>query len=96
MGQPFSTDHAAMQQAEASFEAGHKQMTKILDDLESDLASGLAKWEDAAREAYFEAKKNWDEVARAQAETVKDFASVVGLSRENYQAADEANAEMWQ
>ncbi|POM26822.1 PF06013 domain protein [Actinomadura rubteroloni] len=95
MGQAFSTSHGAMQQAESMFEAKHKEMVKVLDDLESDLKNGLAKWEDAARDAYFEARDAWERIAREQAATVKEFAAVVGFSRGNYQTADKVNTEMW-
>ncbi|MBX6769081.1 MAG: WXG100 family type VII secretion target, partial [Actinomadura rubrobrunea] len=67
MGQAFSTDYAVMQQAEAMFQAKNREMVELLDNLEADLQSGLSKWEDDARDAYFDARAKWDRAAREQA-----------------------------
>ncbi|MFI6514806.1 WXG100 family type VII secretion target [Spirillospora sp. NPDC050679] len=95
MSQAFSTDYPTMQRAEAMFEAKHREMVQALDDLEADLQSGLAKWEDDARDAYFEARAKWDKVARDQAKCVKEFSQVVTTARTNYQSAERSNTEMW-
>ncbi|MFI0372725.1 WXG100 family type VII secretion target [Actinomadura sp. 1N219] len=95
MSQAFSTDYATMQQAQAMFQAKHREMVALLDSLEADLQSGLARWEDDARDAYFEAKGKWERVARQQADTVKEFGQAVGTAQQNYQSAEGSNTQMW-
>ncbi|MFI0481887.1 WXG100 family type VII secretion target [Actinomadura sp. 9N215] len=95
MSQAFSTDYATMQQAQAMFQSKHREMVELLDSLEADLQSGLARWEDDARDAYFEAKGKWDRVARQQADTVKEFGQAVGTAQQNYQSAEGTNTQMW-
>ncbi|TMQ97803.1 WXG100 family type VII secretion target [Actinomadura soli] len=95
MSQAFSTDYATMQQAQAMFQSKHREMVALLDALEADLQSGLARWEDDARDAYFEAKGKWDRVARQQADTVKEFGQAVGTAQQNYQSAEGTNTQMW-
>ncbi|TDD21940.1 WXG100 family type VII secretion target [Actinomadura sp. KC06] len=95
MSQAFSTDYATMQQAQAMFQAKHREMVSLLDSLEADLQSGLARWEDDARDAYFEAKGKWERVARQQADTVKEFGQAVGTAQQNYQSAEGTNTQMW-
>ncbi|POM26825.1 PF06013 domain protein [Actinomadura rubteroloni] len=95
MSQAFSTDYQAMQQAEQMFQAKHRQMVELLDALESDLQSGLARWEDDARDAYFEARAKWDKAARDQAKSIDEFAKSVGTARTNYQSAERSNVDQW-
>ncbi len=95
MSQGFSTDYATMKQAQALFQSKHREMVELLDALEADLESGLARWEDDARDAYFEAKGRWDKVARQQAQTVKEFSGAVGTAHDNYKSAEGTNTQMW-
>ncbi|TDC66578.1 WXG100 family type VII secretion target [Actinomadura sp. GC306] len=95
MSHAFSTDYATMQHAQAIFQAKHREMVQLLDTLEANLQSGLGRWEDDARDAYFEAKAKWDKVAREQADTVREFSEAVGTAQQNYEAAEVANAQMW-
>ncbi|WP_019632914.1 WXG100 family type VII secretion target [Actinomadura atramentaria] len=95
MSQAFSTDYQAMQQAEQMFETKHREMVQLLDTLEADLQSGLARWEDDARDAYFEARAKWDKAARDQAKCVQEFSESIGTARDNYQSAERSNTEQW-
>lgn len=91
----FSADYPVMQQAQTVFEQKHREVVQTLDGLTADLQSGLAKWEDDARDAYFAAKAKWDEAADQQAKAIKEFSGVVRTARENYQSAEKTNAQMW-
>jgi len=95
VGQAFSTDYSVMQQAEAMFQAKNREMVELLDNLEADLQSGLSKWEDDARDAFFDARAKWDKAAREQARMIKEFHQVVMTARGNYQTAEKANSELW-
>ncbi|TYK43716.1 WXG100 family type VII secretion target [Actinomadura decatromicini] len=95
MSQAFSTEYATMQHAQAMFQSKHQEMVQLLDALEADLQSRLGRWEDDARDAYFEAKGKWDKVAREQADTVKEFGESVGAAHHNYKSAEGTNTQMW-
>ena len=95
MSQAFSTEYATMQQATSTFQSKHKEMVSLLDGLESDLKSGLGRWEDDARDAYFDAKDKWDKIARELAKVVKQFSKSVNAAQQNYKQAEEANTKMW-
>jgi WXG100 family type VII secretion target len=85
-----------MQTAQQAFERQHANMTETLERLEADLNSGLAKWEDDARDAYFDAKAKWNKAAEQQAKSIKEFAEVVRAARENYSSAEQASLKIWQ
>ncbi|MFG2006582.1 WXG100 family type VII secretion target [Spirillospora sp. NPDC048911] len=95
MGQAFSTNYATMQQAEALFKNKHKEMTSLLDSLEADLQSGLARWQDDARDAYFEQQGKWDKAAREAAKAVDEFSTAVRTAHDNYKTAENSNTGMW-
>ncbi|WP_307797434.1 WXG100 family type VII secretion target [Actinomadura barringtoniae] len=91
----FSTEYTAMQQAEQLFQSKQREMSQRLDELEGDLQSGLSKWEDDARDAYFNAKKKWDKAARELAKCIETFSKNVSGARQNYQKAEQANTQLW-
>ncbi|MEU5876572.1 WXG100 family type VII secretion target [Spirillospora sp. NPDC047279] len=95
MGQAFSTTYASMQQAEALFKSKHKELTSLLDSLEADLQSGLSRWEDDARDAYFEQQAKWDKAAREAAKAVEEFSKAIRAAHDNYKKAEGANTGMW-
>ncbi|WP_018653687.1 WXG100 family type VII secretion target [Actinomadura flavalba] len=95
MSQAFSTDYQAMQQAEQMFASKHREMVEVLRTLEADLQSGLSRWEDDARDAYFEAQGKWQKAARDQAKCVKGFSGSIATARDNYSTAERANTEQW-
>lgn len=95
MSQGFSTDYPTMQKAEQMFQAKHRELVEALDSLEADLQSRLARWEDDARDAYFEARAKWDKAAREQAKAVEEFSKAVQTARGNYQSAEKSNTSMW-
>ena len=55
-----SMDFGAMQQAYAAFQQKYNQMNSELDDLARSVESKLGQWEDGARDAYFDAKRQWE------------------------------------
>ncbi|MFI0450867.1 WXG100 family type VII secretion target [Actinomadura sp. 6N118] len=95
MGQAFSTTYASMQQAEALFKSKHKELTSLLDSLEADLKSRLSRWEDDARDAYFEEQAKWDKAARDAAKAVEEFSTVIKTAHGNYKKAENYNTDMW-
>ncbi|KAB2347829.1 WXG100 family type VII secretion target [Actinomadura rudentiformis] len=95
MGQAFSTSYATMKQTEALFKSKHKEITSLLDSLEAELKSGLSRWEDDARDAYFEQQAKWDKAARDIAKAVDEFSTTIRTAHDNYKTAENYNTDMW-
>ncbi|HEV7935722.1 MAG TPA: WXG100 family type VII secretion target [Actinomadura sp.] len=96
MGEQFSANYPVMQAAEQVFQQQHRNMTEALDQLEAEVANGLALWEDDARDAFFEAKAKWDKAAEKQAKSIKEFGQVVRTASTNYQKAEQSGVRMWE
>ncbi|MDL4772858.1 MULTISPECIES: WXG100 family type VII secretion target [Thermomonosporaceae] len=95
MGEAFGVTYSALQKAEEMFKSKNSEMVELLDELEGDLQTTLAKWEDDARDAYFDSKKKWDAAAKEQAKAVKEFSEAIRTASENYKKAEQANSKIW-
>jgi WXG100 family type VII secretion target len=95
VGEAFGVTYSAMAKAEDMFESKNREMVELLDELEGDLQSTLAKWEDLARDAYLDAKKKWDAAAKEQAKAVKEFSEAIRTANDNYQKAERSNVKIW-
>ncbi|MFC6880072.1 MULTISPECIES: WXG100 family type VII secretion target [Actinomadura] len=95
MGEAFGTTYSVMQQSEQLFKSKHREMTELLDRLEGELESGLARWEDTAKDAYMDARAKWDKAAREMAKAVKEFSESIGVAHDNYQKAEQSNSKIW-
>lgn len=89
-----SMDFGAMQQAYASFQQKHNQMRQELDDLARSVESKLGQWEDGAREAYFQAKAEWEKSADDISRILNQLGVVINSSSETGQATVKNNVSI--
>ncbi|MEU8799005.1 MULTISPECIES: WXG100 family type VII secretion target [Thermomonosporaceae] len=86
-----SMDFGAMQQAYAAFQQKYNQMNSELDDLARSVEGKLAQWEDGAREAYFDAKRQWEASAADISRIVQQLGAVIQSSQETGQSTVKTN-----
>jgi WXG100 family type VII secretion target len=89
-----SMDFGAMQQAYAAFQQQYNRMTSELDDLEKNVESKLAQWEDDAKNAYFEAKKQWEQSAQEIGQVMQALGAVINSSAETGQGTVKSNVNL--
>lgn len=86
-----SMDFGAMQQAYVAFQQKYNQMNSELDDLARSVEGKLAQWEDGAREAYFDAKRQWEASAADISRIVQQLGAVIQSSQETGQSTVKTN-----
>ncbi|MBX6769389.1 MAG: WXG100 family type VII secretion target [Actinomadura rubrobrunea] len=89
-----SMDFGAMQQAYATFQAKYTQMQTELDDLEKSVESKLAQWEDDAKNAYFDAKRQWEQSAQDIGRVLQQLGAVINSSSETGQNTVRTNVNL--
>lgn len=63
-----------------------------LNGLETKLEGYMAEWSGDDRQAYIQAKATWDKAMKEMLMTLQSLSRAVGLSKEEYQAAEKQNA----
>lgn len=63
-----------------------------LNGLETKLEGFMAEWSGEDRQAYRQAKDTWDKAMQDMLMTLQSLAKAVGLSKEEYRAAEKQNA----
>lgn len=63
-----------------------------LNTLETKLEGYMAEWSGDDRQAYKTAKQTWDKAMQEMLMTLQSLSKAVGLSKEEYQAAEKQNA----
>ena len=86
-----SMDFGAMQQAYASFQQKYNQMASELDDLSGSVESKLGQWTDGAKDAYFDAKRQWEESMGDISRIVQQLGQVIQSSAETGQGTVKNN-----
>ncbi|MFC9973762.1 WXG100 family type VII secretion target [Spirillospora sp. NPDC050679] len=89
-----SMDFGAMQQAFATFQQKYSQMTSELDDLEKSVENKLAQWEDDAKNAYFDAKRQWEASAADIGRVMQQLGAVINSSSETGQGTVKSNVNL--
>lgn len=86
-----SMDFGAMQQAYASFQQKYNAMQTELDDLAKNVEGKLGEWEDDARNAYFDAKRQWESSAADIGRVMNQLGAVINSSAETGQSTVKSN-----
>ncbi|WP_019632912.1 WXG100 family type VII secretion target [Actinomadura atramentaria] len=89
-----SMDFGAMQQAYAAFQQKYSQMQSELDDLEKSVENKLAQWEDDAKNAYFDAKRQWEASAADIGRILQQLGAVINSSAETGQHTVKSNVNL--
>ncbi len=90
-----AVDKAAMSEGISDLSNAHTRLKDLLDSLESELNSSLAKWDGAAREAYRTAKHEWDQAARHMQSVVDKMKVVLTQIADNYDSNERAIQQSW-
>ncbi|MEO3787014.1 WXG100 family type VII secretion target [Actinocorallia sp. B10E7] len=78
-----------------AFRKIHGELDNRLDNLEKYLESNLAEWEGDAVQAYWEAKRIWDQACQDVANSITAMSSAIGNANQNYQDTESANRRIW-
>lgn len=89
-----SMDFGAMQQAYATFQQKFTQMQSELDDLEKSVESKLGQWEDDAKNAYFDAKRQWEASAADIARIMNQLGAVINSSADTGMQTVKSNVNL--
>ncbi|KAB2347831.1 WXG100 family type VII secretion target [Actinomadura rudentiformis] len=89
-----SMNFGAMQQAYAAFQQKYTAMQSELDDLEKSVEQKLAQWEDDAKNAYMDAKRQWEASAADVGRIIQALGTVVNSSAETGQSTMRSNTQM--
>ncbi|POM26827.1 PF06013 domain protein [Actinomadura rubteroloni] len=89
-----SMDFGAMQQAYAAFQQKYNQMQSELDDLEKSVENKLGQWEDDAKSAYFDAKRQWEASAADIGRIMQQLGAVINSSSETGQHTVKSNVNL--
>ncbi|MFC0037056.1 WXG100 family type VII secretion target [Actinomadura rayongensis] len=89
-----SMDFGAMQQAYAAFQQKFNQMQSELDDLEKSVENKLGQWEDDAKNAYFDAKRQWEASAADIGRILQQLGAVINSSSETGQHTVKSNVNL--
>lgn len=73
----------------------YNQLVRTLDDLERDLQPMVGEWTGAAKDAYYQQKKAWDEAANSLSVLLNSIGKAVGDANDNYQSAERAATNTW-
>ncbi|MVA74813.1 WXG100 family type VII secretion target [Auraticoccus sp. F435] len=90
-----SVNSAAMAEGISDLTNAHKQLSDHLDTLESQLSGSLAQWDGAARQAYTQAKAEWDAAAAHMASVIQKMQTTMGQISENYDANEKQIEGQW-
>ncbi|MFC6880070.1 MULTISPECIES: WXG100 family type VII secretion target [Actinomadura] len=89
-----SMNFGGMQAAYAAFQQKYTAMQSELDDLEKSVEQKLAQWEDTAKDAYMDAKRQWDQAAAEIGKVMNQLGVVINSSSETGQTTMRQNTSM--
>lgn len=90
-----SVNAAAMTEGISDLNGAHKQLTDHLQTLEGQLGGSLGQWDGAAREAYAQAKAQWDGAASHMSDVINKMQTTMGQISENYDSNEKQITTNW-
>lgn len=95
MSDQTTYSQAGLQEGITALSNAHKNLTELLDELKSQLASSLAQWEDNARQTYQEVQRQWDASAARQKDIVERMPVLLSQISDGYDQTESKNAGIW-
>jgi WXG100 family type VII secretion target len=95
MSEYTRVNFGALSTGQADFLAVYNALKGTLDDLDGQLKNSLSQWEDSARDAYHDAKGQWDKAAQHMAQAINELSKGIATAHENYHGTEQKNAQMW-
>lgn len=75
---------AAMQSGIQDLGTAYRSLTTNLETLKGELNQSLAQWDGAARQAYTDVQRQWDQSAEKMADITNKMTSVLGQISQGY------------
>jgi WXG100 family type VII secretion target len=79
-----SYDSGLLQQGISDLQQAHTKVETDLTDLEHEVEGSLAQWEGSARDAYKQAKAQWDASAQRMTQVIQTMQSVMTNIADRY------------
>jgi WXG100 family type VII secretion target len=95
MSEYTRVNFGALSTGQADFLAVYNALKGTLEDLDAELKGSLSQWEDSAKDAYHQAKAQWDQAAHHMAQTMNALGKVIGVAHKNYRDAEHHATRMW-
>ncbi|MDN5726835.1 MAG: WXG100 family type VII secretion target [Propionibacteriales bacterium] len=95
MSDSTTVNAGAMQAGIEALSTAYTQTDSTLTTLEGELESSLNEWEGAAREAYTEAKRQWDAAADRMSQVIQKMTGVLTQISDNYQSNERNIQGSW-
>lgn len=88
-------EFAAMEQGEADFMRTYADLSDVLEQLQSQLATNLSEWTGSAQQAFNEAHRTWSAAMANMHEAIAHLGSTIGQANQNYQEAEQSILARW-
>ena len=95
MGDFTLVNSAAMQQGIGALRKAHGNLNGTLDTLKGQLNNNLSEWDGAARQAYTEVQRQWDQSATKMSDIVNKMTTVMTSISEGYDANEKSIQSRW-
>ncbi|REF36562.1 WXG100 family type VII secretion target [Thermasporomyces composti] len=86
----------ALDQLQANLRLAYRGVEDETNDLERELEQKLAEWSGEAREAYWQAKAQWEKAIGELNDVLAQLGAAVENIRTNYTATERANTTLFQ
>lgn len=88
-------DAASMATAIGDLKSAHSKVEDDLTSLEHELQSSLSQWTGEAREAYTQAKAQWDAAANHMNQVIQVMSSTMQNISDNYDSTERSIQGQW-
>jgi early secretory antigenic target protein ESAT-6 len=85
----------ALQQGQSDFQQTYNNVVTEVQTLESQLQTNLSQWVGSAQQAYHEAQSQWNAAMANMQQVLQQLGTVIGTANDNYQTAEQTNANLW-
>lgn len=93
MGQVTKWDAGSLDELQANLQTAYSTMEESTTELEQKLQAKFETWEGDAREAYTEAKAQWDQALAEFNEVIQQLGQAVIQIKDSFQTTERSNAQ---
>jgi len=85
----------SLEQGRADLTRTYASLQAQVSGLDARLRSGLAAWDDPARQAYYAARARWDAALADMAQVLSRLGTLLDTASASYQSAEAASTALW-
>jgi WXG100 family type VII secretion target len=89
-------DPAALDQLQANLRLAYRGIEDETNDLEKSLEAKLANWDGGAKEAYWDAKRQWEKAIQELNQVLGQLGAAVQNIKDNYTETERSNSTIFQ